>query len=868
MFRSARLSLIKKRDSLTRTLSKNGLVKGGGSLKRSMTTKKAKRDVAEFVSLEEVHLIVKRCDSIENIRRLISLMLQEDRTQFEEEVKEQSIHNVISAMKWALRHSSTALVPYQYYEEFVRYEQEWDYDPGKGSFKQFLCYLPKQNQEILTELFEVCSQVTAESHINKMSVQRIVKSLALCILSDQENSLQNFDTAYSEWRKCSSACLHLFLAYLRELDYSSPEPLNPRLTILLDNYVEYRKMSVTSAYFEHPLPDITVDEIPKIPNTRSRKQSVVTFAQTTEITTSRERIRTFVETSDSRPVSMLRVTRQIPSSEITAETRTFKSRTIVNPMMTIDEKQNVEKMWQQFQNNGIGSLSDDFLKLYFSIEEKARAGPINSTYDLMFNDFSRKGFKSFHLDLPKIVIDDTMTSDQTSDQISLDQTLNQSLDPTLLDPETIPQDDNSIDGMKMLRNDSGISVRDSLVWDNFSESGFRDSRDDLTDVKPPSIRESISDINKKGSNISFDIDEENMTRSSVQSSVISGRKSIRDSIKGRKKLVKFRSLKKSKTRSIDSHSFVSENNSENVFSDDDKEDWDDWDIISSEDLPITTHLSIETVDEIFPYVWMETTASDQADRWGDWVFIEPRKGLVHECEWVMIEDKAQVFSEQQVARTSRRRKMSAISTFSIPWIRGKGKSRPVSKVSKISGISGASSVLPPPPASLAQFNRARTDDDMNLFTNYKFGRQKSATKITKRNLNDPIKWQNMTQTSHTVQAEYAVENEMGGMTYKEYHHETATEYTQGYLNEEQYYDNSEEAYEQPQTNSMYQDNQNEYQEDAYLEDGYQQEYNETENQDQIIYNNYNYSDENTISFYGQPSILQACLTGAGSRLPF
>ncbi|CAG8723495.1 41519_t:CDS:2 [Gigaspora margarita] len=812
MFRSARLSLKKKRDSLTRTLSKNGLVKGGGSLKRGMTTKKAKRDVAEFVSLEELHLIVKRCadeirarglyevdifkpvrigDSIDDIRHLISSMLQEDRTLFEEEVQGQNIHNVVSAMKWALRHSSTALVPYQYYEEFVRYEQEWDYDPSKGSFKQFLCYLPKQNQDILTELFEICSQVTAESHINQMSVQRLVKSLALCILSDQDNSLQNFDTAYTEWKKCSSACLHLFLAYLRELDYSSPEPLNPRLTILLDNYVEYRKMSVTSAYFEHPLPDVTTDDFPKA---RSRKQSVVTFAQTTEITTSRERIKTFVETSDSRPVSILRVTREIPSSEITTETRTFKCRTIVSPMMTIDEKQNVEKMWEQFQNSGIGALSDDFLKLYFSLEDKARA-PINATYDLMFNEFSRK------------------------------------------DPETVPQDNDSIDVIKKLRNDSGISVRDSLlVWDKFSESGFRDSRDDLTAVRPPSIKESISDINKKELAITFDIDEENESRNSVQSSSISARKSFRESIKGRKKLVKFRSLRKSKTHSFDSHSFISENSSEKIFSDDDdKEDWDDWDIISSEDLPITTHLSIETVDEIFPYVWMETTASDQGDRWGDWVFIEPRKGLVHE-----------------------RRKMSAISAFSIPWIRGKGKSRPVSKVSRISGISGVSSVLPPPPASLAQFNRARTDDDMNLFTNYKFGKQKSATRITKKNISEPIMWQNMTQTSHTVQSEYAVENEMGGMTYKGYHqYETATQYTQGYLNEEQYYDNSEEAFEQPQTNSMYQDNQNEYQEDTYLEDEYQQEYNEIENQDQMNYNNnYNYSDENTRSFYGQPSILQ------------
>ncbi|CAG8602003.1 1492_t:CDS:2 [Cetraspora pellucida] len=907
MFRSARLSLQKKKGSLNKSLNKNGL-QGGGSLKRSITTRKVQRDVAEFVTLEEVHLIVKRCadeirarglhevdifkpvrigDNIDDIRHLISCMLQEDRTQFEDEVKEQNIHNVVSAMKWALRHSSTALVPYQYYEEFVRYEQEWDYDPSKGSFRQFLCYLPKQNQEILTELFEVCSQVTAESHINKMSVQRLVKSLALCILSDQDKSLQNFDSAYSEWKKCSSACLHLFLAYLRELDYSSPEPLNPRLTILLDNYVEYRKMSVTSAYFEHPLPDTTVNEFP---SARSRKQSIVTFAQTTEITTSKERRITIVETSESRPVSMLRVTRQRPSSEITSETRTFKSRTIVSSMMTIDEKQNVEKMWDQFQTNGIGALSDDFLKLYFSLEEKARA-PINSTYDLMLTEFSRKGFKSFYLDLPKIVIDNPIDQtfdptlldhpilldqksrprllDQKPHQTLLDQTLDQSLldqesDPTLLNPnsnqETILQDgDATIDGIKK-RNDSGISVRDSIVWDNFSESGFKESSEDLTAVKPPSIKESISDMSKKDSLITFDNDKE-MSRKSSTSSVISGRKSFRESIKSRKKLVKFRSFRKSnRTLSIDSRFCESENSFSETVSENDKEDWNDWDIISNEDLPITTHLAIETVDEIFPYVWMETTASDQGDRWGDWVFIEPRKGLVHECEWVMIEEKAQVFTEQQVTRTPRRRKMSAISTFTIPWIRGKGKSRPASKISGISGvsgISGASTVLPPPPVSLQEFNRARTDD--NILPNYKFGRQKSATRITKTNNNEPIVWKNTTQTSqtsHTSHTIQTVDKGFGTLSYREYNqYETATQYTQGYFNDEQYNDNSEEAFEQPQSNSTYQDNQNEYQEDAYLEYPLQQEYTEVENQDPIIYNN-NYTDENTRSFYGQPSILQ------------
>ncbi|CAJ0754569.1 10237_t:CDS:2, partial [Entrophospora sp. SA101] len=123
-------------------------------------------------------------------------------------------------------------------------EIESDFDPDKGSFKQFLCYLPKQNRDILVELFDICAQVTAESHINNMPVERLVKTLALCILGDKDKPLEGFEGAYNEWTKCSQACLHLFLAYLREKAVSTE--LNPRLTILIDNYVEDRKKSVTS----------------------------------------------------------------------------------------------------------------------------------------------------------------------------------------------------------------------------------------------------------------------------------------------------------------------------------------------------------------------------------------------------------------------------------------------------------------------------------------------------------------------------------------------------------------------------------------------------------------------------------------------
>ncbi|CAJ0765153.1 16890_t:CDS:2, partial [Entrophospora sp. SA101] len=214
------------------------------SLRRTLTptTKKQyQRGLAQTVTLEEVHLIVKRCadkvrlhvvdifkpmhigDNANDVRRLIGCLLRETRAQCDEELGKLDIHIIVSAMKWALRHY-------------------------KGSFKQFLRYLPNQNRDILVELFDICAQVTAESHINNMPVERLVKTLALCILGDKDKPLEGFEGAYNEWTKCSQACLHLFLAYLREKAVTTE--LNPRLTILIDNYVEYRKKSVTSVYFK------------------------------------------------------------------------------------------------------------------------------------------------------------------------------------------------------------------------------------------------------------------------------------------------------------------------------------------------------------------------------------------------------------------------------------------------------------------------------------------------------------------------------------------------------------------------------------------------------------------------------------------
>ncbi|CAJ0892034.1 8267_t:CDS:2 [Entrophospora sp. SA101] len=672
------------KNSLLRKQTRKFSSKRGNSLRRTLTpiTKNQyKRDLAQTVTLEEVHLIVKRCadkirerglhvvdifkpmrigDNVDDVRKLISCLLRETRAQCDKELEKLDIHIIVSAMKWALRHCVTTIVPYQFYEEFVIFEQESDFDPDKGSFKQFLCYLPKQNRDILVELFDICAQVTAESHINNMPVERLVKTLALCILGDKDKPLEGFEGAYNEWTKCSQACLHLFLAYLREKAVSTE--LNPRLTVLIDNYVEYRKKSVTSVYFKASnsndrddgnddnniqQPE-TSNNKPKIFN-RPRNRSIVTFAEkTTEFKT---------------PVSILKVIREVPArkSEVNQQTRSFttllpnimgniKRKTIIksSTIMTTAEKKSAEEMWEEFQDKGIGALSDDFIKLFFSLESRAaEVKQFPSRTEKQWGSFSKKGFQSIYME--------PLSETKNNEKKSLLVKTSSSMKNTNNDNEDGSSND-------LVRNDS---LRQTVAWDSFSEKGFEES-----DVL------------------------------SLVSSL------------GKKKFVKFRSLRR--TRSLSPI--------KKLIALDLEEDWEDWGIIDRrEDLPITTHLAIETIDEIFPYVWMETTVEDEGDKWGDWIFIEPRNGLIHECEWVMIEEKAQVSLEWEKSFSySKRRKLSALSTFSIPWVRpgavGK-KSRPASKAS--TRFSMASTIKRPVPAIMAMFDRSRPDDQV-FATNYKF----------------------------------------------------------------------------------------------------------------------------------------------------
>ncbi|CAG8471851.1 8438_t:CDS:2 [Funneliformis mosseae] len=545
-------------------------VNNNGNAFRKLSQKKTTnlKGFGNNVTIEETSLIVKRCveqirlrglntvnifkpmrigDGGDEVKYLLNCLLNDNLPEFEDEIQSQDINNIVSAMKWALRHCKCIIIPFNDYEHFNLYEQEMNYDVRKRLFTNyFLNSIPILNREIVLELFDICIQLTSSvlppsnSDIDNNPL-KIIKSLALCLIGynddEKEKNFNSFDDAYREWIKSSNACLHLFLAYVRELVIEFELP--PYLTLLLDNYVELRK-----EYIDH-----------------------------------------------FQPISILRVTRTVPPS-ITNNGRKSRCPSILLPemldnlnrrtivrtsaMMSLEEQNIAEKIWIEFQRNGIASLSDDYIKLFFSLDER-------------------------------------MIKEN-------------------------------------LHNDLAITPIEKN-WKDFSKKGFRDSLDNLSDVltlassvKSPLLRDNDPNSVQNGSTMT---PTTTTTRNDGKKHKL-------------KRGINLRALKK---KSFDSNNDFDYNEHE--------EDWEDWYVIdAAQDFQVTTHLAIETIDELFPYIWIETTADEVTNRWGEWVFVEPRQDLINrECEWIMIEEKEQILniwddSKVRGGRGKLRRKSSSLPRLS------------------------------------------------------------------------------------------------------------------------------------------------------------------------------------------------------------
>ncbi|CAG8588941.1 7752_t:CDS:2 [Paraglomus occultum] len=578
MFRKNTLK--KNSEKLKRTLSDtSSSLRSRGSLKRtfsnSLQRENSKSSRNEFtmekLSIEMTHLIIKRCgdeirsrglhevdifkpqnigDSTEEAMYLINFLLRDNRIDYETELASADIHNVVSTLKWALRHCEEIIVPYQYYEEFVKFDQEYDFDPNKGSFTQFLQYIPLPNRNVLIELFEICADVTAESHINKMSAQKIVKCLALCIIRDGKPAFLSFDDAYKEYTNCSNACLHLFLAYLRERSHDKELP--PRLTMLLDNYDDVKKISTASIF---------------VSNEEDFKSYQQTMARSS--------------ITNERRASMLRITRSVVPRHTAGEQRksvydllpqmmnNIKRETIVSSssIMTVEQRRTAGHIWEEVQRDGFATLSDDF-KTRFALRDEYGA----------------------------------LTVEQQNVLLG------------------VPQDSD---------------VLQELSQNNALDEDKRKTKKQLKKQR----RRSTTNIDSSDSD--------------------------KDPSKAMVTLRRRRTQPKTAKRTS---SFVSRD----VIYDKDilkRQQLEEWHLLDPQQ-EITTHLAIETIDDIFPYIWMEITTESTDGYWGDWVFIEPRKDLNYECEWILIEEKEQVFAAREAAIEEKFGKaLDKSNNWNLSWLK-------------------------------------------------------------------------------------------------------------------------------------------------------------------------------------------------------
>ncbi|CAG8588296.1 2052_t:CDS:2 [Ambispora gerdemannii] len=752
----------------------------GGSIRRNVSnaSRRTQKSAPVKLSTEMTHLIVKRCaDEIEErglhevdifkpvrigenadeVKDLINRMLQDNRMQFEDEIKSQNIHNVVAAMKWALRHCEVTLVPYMFYEEFVRFEQEWDFDPEKGSFSQFLLYLPKQNQEILLCLFDICAKVTEESHINQMSAQKIVKSLALCVLGEQERKFDTFDDAYSEYSKCSNACLHLFLAYLREKAVATRLP--PRLTLFLDNinYLDVRKKSVASMYI-HPqtflnrqtymstdqdeegaVNDYQYTEsylsqtneesdyeegsiLSPPPSTNNYAASTTSTSTITKNTFPKQSLST-PSTFNERPASVLRVTRTIPVQQ-PGQTQNINPRAskgvsillpeIVNDLnrqtlvrasalMTVDEQKTAQTLWKEFQTEGVSGFSDEFIKLFFSLDDRdelyetgSQLSPTSPSFPSPLTSPSSSAEKQKNNRRCRSNKENGYRSQLRRSQSELDKYkpkrgprpitlvwnnfrefgfdglvggIGNKKDPKV--EQLLGYNDSSrLEQLEEIQdNDSGNEQRPiTMAWNSFKENGFGDiASDNMSDAfslnnttinsPPPSIFS--NDVHSPSVAPSI---APSVFSNDANASVLThkSRKTMRSGTSSGKSF-SFRRRQMPQSDEGKPLSTASRTVEEEIQK---------WHIIDRKtDLPSTTHLAIETIDEIFPYVWMESTAENKDGYWGDWVFIEPRKGLLNECEWIMIENQQHVFGNDWGNPNNYRQFSKRRSKLGFSWIR-------------------------------------------------------------------------------------------------------------------------------------------------------------------------------------------------------
>ncbi|SPC66483.1 uncharacterized protein UHOD_08604 [Ustilago sp. UG-2017b] len=191
------------------------------------------------------------------------------REELDKELRYASPHDIVSVLKWGLRHMRVQCSDFnckssdEWYDCFYSLECESRYQPR--AIADFLhLKLPQATAELLSETLDLMASVAAHSSSNHMPASALCKSLGFWLLGriGVAHPPPTFDELKETMDKASAMVEHLLLAHIRSqaaVTYAMPL----RLTELVQKYPHIKQGSSTPglppAFASRPVPTLRID---------------------------------------------------------------------------------------------------------------------------------------------------------------------------------------------------------------------------------------------------------------------------------------------------------------------------------------------------------------------------------------------------------------------------------------------------------------------------------------------------------------------------------------------------------------------------------------------------------------------------------
>jgi len=191
------------------------------------------------------------------------------REELDKELRYASPHDVVSVLKWGLRHMRLRCSDFnskdsdEWYSSFVSSERQSGYQPR--AIADFLHpQLPQATAELLSEVLDLMASVAAHSSSNHMPASALCKVLGFWLLGrvGVAHPPPTFDELSSAVGKATAMVEHLLLAHIRsQAAVTFAMPL--RLTELLHKYPYVKQgretPSLPPAFASRPVPTLRID---------------------------------------------------------------------------------------------------------------------------------------------------------------------------------------------------------------------------------------------------------------------------------------------------------------------------------------------------------------------------------------------------------------------------------------------------------------------------------------------------------------------------------------------------------------------------------------------------------------------------------